>query len=414
MINRRTFGALLAGTLAAPKRAWSQQVTAKTVFYSSVGPELSLFDIDVAQGALQKRSTVTLPANVQYAWPHPSKRYLYVVSSSGGPGVAGTTHLANAFRIDPGSGALQPHGEPQSLPSRPIHASVDRSGEYLLTAYNDPSNVTVHHINADGSIGQSVAQPGNLDAGIYGHQIRTTPGNYTAILVARGNNAAGAKPEDPGALKLFGFKSGVLSNVASIAPGTGLGFGPRHLDFHPSQPWVYVSIERQNKLYAYKLQTDGALDHEPMFVKDTLADLANVKPAQGAGPIHAHPNGRFVYLTNRNQGEVDFEGKKVFNGGENNVAVFAIDAHTGEPNLIQTTEGHGIHLRTFGIDPSGRLLVAASIRPLAVRDGNATKTLTAGIMVYRIADDGRLTFVRKYDVDTAKGQQFWSGMVTLA
>jgi 6-phosphogluconolactonase len=328
---------------------------------------------------------------VQYAWPHPSKRYLYVVSSSGGPGVAGTTHLANAFRIDPGSGALQAHGEPQSLPSRPIHTSVDGSGEYLLTAYNNPSNVTVHRINADGSIGQSVAQPGNLDGGIYGHQIRTTPGNHTAILVARGNNAAGAKPEDPGALKLFGFRSGVLSNLATIAPGTGLGFGPRHLDFHPSQPWVYVSIERQNKLYAYKLQT-----------------------AQGAGPIHVHPNGRFVYLTNRNQGEVDFEGKKVFNGGENNVAVFAIDAHTGEPNLIQTTEGHGIHLRTFGIDPSGRLLVAASIRPLAVRDGNATKTLTAGIMVYRIADDGRLTFVRKYDVDTAKGQQFWSGMVTLA
>jgi hypothetical protein len=34
-------------------------------------------------------------------------------------------------------------------------------------------------------------------------------------------------------------------------------------------------------------------------------------------------------------------------------------------------------------------------------------------MVYRIAGDGRLAFVRKYDVDTGKGQQFWSGMVTL-
>jgi 6-phosphogluconolactonase len=33
--------------------------------------------------------------------PHPSKRYLYVVSSDGGPGVSGTTHVANAFRIDP-------------------------------------------------------------------------------------------------------------------------------------------------------------------------------------------------------------------------------------------------------------------------------------------------------------------------
>jgi len=413
MINRRTFTALLAGTVAAPNRAWSQQVTAKTVFYASTGPELTLFDVDVADAALQKRSTVTLPANVQYAWPHPSKRWLYVVSSSGGPGVAGTTHLANAFRIDPGSGALAPHGEPQSLPSRPIHTSVDGSGEYLLTAYNDPSNVTVHRINGDGSIGEPVSQPGKLDAGMYGHQIRMTPGNQTAILVARGNNPAGGKPEDPGALKLFGFKRGALTNLASIAPRTGLGFGPRHLDFHPSQPWVYVSIERQNKLYAYKLQSDGALGRDPIFVKDTLADPANVKPAQGAGPIHVHPNGRFVYLTNRNQGEADFEGKKVFNGGENNVAVFAIDAQTGEPSLVQTVEGHGIHLRTFGIDPSGRLLVAASIRPLAVRDGSAIKTLTAGIMVYRLAGDGRLSFVRKYDVDTGKGQQFWSGMVTL-
>src|SRR5262249_7651898 len=98
------------------------------------------------------------------------------------------------------------------------------------------------------------------------------------------NNAAGGKPEDPGALKLFGFKRGALTNLASVAPGTGLGFGPRHLDFHPSQPWVYVSIERQNKLYAYKPQPDGALGRDPIFVKDTLADPANVKPAQGAGP----------------------------------------------------------------------------------------------------------------------------------
>src|SRR2546426_7060166 len=219
------------------------------------------------------------------------------------------------------SGALQLHGEPQSLPSRPIHTSVDRSGGYLLTAYNDPSNVTVHRINGDGSIGEAVSQPGLLDTGIYAHQIRTTPGNETAILVARGNNPAGGKPGDPGALKVFAFKRGLLTNLASIAPGTGLGFGPRHLDFHPTRPWVYVSIERQNKLYTYKLQSDGALGRDPTFVKDTLADPANVKPAQGAGPIHVHPNGRFVYLTNRNQGEVDFEGKKVFNGGENNVAV---------------------------------------------------------------------------------------------
>jgi len=156
------------------------------------------------------------------------------------------------------------------------------------------------------------------------------------------------------------------------------------------------------------------LGSEPLFVKDTLADPVNVKPGQGAGAIHVHPNGRFVYLTNRNQDEVDFQGRKVFNDGENNVAVFAIDEKTGEPNLIQTVEGHGIQLRTFGIDPSGRLLLAASIKPLLVREGNAVKTLSAGITVYRINADGTLAFVRKYDVDTGKGQQFWSGVVALA
>ena len=156
------------------------------------------------------------------------------------------------------------------------------------------------------------------------------------------------------------------------------------------------------------------LGGEPLFVKDTLADPVNVKPGQGAGAIHVHPNGRFVYLTNRNQDEVDFQGRKVFNDGENNVAVFAIDEKTGEPNLIQTVEGHGIQLRTFGIDPSGRLLLAASIKPLLVREGNAVKTLSAGITVYRINADGTLAFVRKYDVDTGKGQQFWSGVVAVA
>src|SRR5262249_38123500 len=163
-------------------------------------------------------------------------------------------------------------------------------------------------------------------------------------------------------------------------------------------------IERQNQLHVYKLEADGTLERDPLFVKNTLADPNNAKPDQGAGPIHVHPNGRFVYVTNRNQGEVEFEGKPVFNGGANNRAGCSNDPARGEPALIQTIDGHGIHLRNFGIDPDGRVLVASSIRPLPVRDGGEIKTLTAGLMVYRVGEDGRLTFVRKYDVDTAKGQ----------
>ena len=378
----------------------------KTVYYASVGPLLTLYDIDVDGGALIKRGAITLPANIQYAWPHPSRRFLYVVSSSGGPGIAGDKHYASALAIDPATGALRPHGDTAALPSRPIHACVDASGRYLLSAYNTPSGVTVHRLDADGTIGAPVAQPGNLDTGVYAHQIRVAPDNRNAILVTRGNNAGEGKPEDPGAIKTFRFNDGVLSNLASIAPGNGLGFGPRHLDFHPSRPWAFVSVERQNKLLVYALDDDTGLSRAPLFIKETLSDPKSAVP-QGTGAIHVHPNGKFVYLTNRTFPASGPGARKVAPGGENSVAAFAIDQTTGEPTLLQNLDGRGLQLRTFGIDPAGRLLVVASI--MAAEDG----TLPAGITVMRIGGDGRLSFARKYDVDVGNAQQFWSGMVTL-
>ena len=384
----------------------------KTVYYACIGPELTLYDIDVDGAALIKRSAVTLPANIQYVWPHPSRRTLYAVSSNGGPQVTGDTHRANALTIDQATGALQLHGAPAALPSRPIHCSVDGSGAYLLTAYNNPSNVTVHRLNADGTIGAHVAQPGKLDAGIYAHQILAAPSNDTVLLVTRGNDAKADKPEDPGAIKTFGFENGALTDLASIAPGTGLGFGPRHLDFHPSEPWVFVSIERQNKLYVYKRDVATGLAPAPMFVKDTLAD-PKPKVRQAAGAIHVHPSGKFVYLTNRASDLVEANGTKAFVGGENNVAVFAIDQASGEPTLIQNADGHAVELRTFGIEPSGRMLVAASIKPVPVRDADGIKIVPAKLCVFHIGGDGKLELKRQYDVDTGAHQQFWSGMVTL-
>ena len=191
-------------------------------------------------------------------------------------------------------------------------------------------------------------------------------------------------------------------------------FGPRHLDFHPTQPWVYVSIESQNKLYVYKRDAAAGLSREPLFIKDTLSDPGS-KLRQAAGPIHVSPDGRFVYLTNRAWWTTEFEGKQVFSGGENSVAAFAIDQTTGEPTLIQNADAHSNYLRTFGIDPGGRVLVAASVWPMLMREGKDVTTLPAAIVVYRIGGDGKLAFARKYDIDaSAKRQQFWAGMVTLA
>ena len=380
----------------------------KTMYYTSVGPLLKVFDVDVDGAQLHERGAVTLPANIQYAWPHKSRRYLYVVSSNGGPGTSGDKHFANAFAIDAATGTLRPHGEPAALPSRPIHASLDRSGAYLLTAYNDPSGLTVHRIGSDGAIGAAVDQEPGLDTGIYAHQILATPSNRCVVLVTRGNNSTANKPEDPGAIKTFAFDNGKLRNLASIAPGKGFGFGPRHLDFHPVKPWAFVSIERQNKLYVYALNEATGLSREPTVIKETLSD-PKTPAAQGAGAIHVHTNGKFVYLTNRTFPARE-GGREASLGGEDNLAVFAIDQNSGEPKPLQHIDGKGVQLRTFGIDASGRLLVVASIMPMLRSDRT---TVPAGMTVFRIAADGTLVFARKYDVNVGTAQQFWSGMVAL-
>jgi len=415
MTTRRHFISMMAGAAVAPHYAWAQARPGKLALYASVGPELTLYDVDVERATLTRRGSVRVPANIQYVWPHASRNYLYVTSSdsaSGIGGLVGKNHHASAFRIDRATGALSPHGEAVLLPSRPIHNATDRRSEYLLTAYNNPSMVTVHRINSDGTLGAEVKQAGPIDAGIFAHQVLVSPWNRLAIIVARGNDAAQGRPEDPGALKIYNFRDGLLTNGVTVAPGGGLGFGVRHLDFHPSRPWIYVSNERENKLEVFRLNGD-TLEPAPLFVKDLLAEPNNVRPRQLGGTVHVHPNGRFVYGINRSDHRVSFEGKQVFGGGENSVAVYAIDQNTGEPTLIQHVNTMGYHPRTFHIDPSGRLMVVAHIMAMPVREGANVTTVPATMSVFRIAPDGTLGYMRKYDVDVSKGPMWWMGMVPL-
>jgi 6-phosphogluconolactonase len=383
------------------------ETAAKLALYASVGNELTHYDIDVVGAMLTRRKSVSLPANVQYVWPHASQPFLYAATSdsASGMGPAGTNHRVSALRIAPSSGALALHGQPINLPTRPIHMATDIPSEHVLVAFNNPSAIRVYRINGDFTAGAEVAQPYPIDPGIFAHQVRATPDNKQVILVTRGHDPAGPKPEEPGALMLWDFKDGVLSNQQKVAPNGGYGFGPRHLDFHPTQPWVYVSLERENRLDMFTL-ANGRLSPEAAFRKNNLSQLGVPGARQAVGTVHVHPSGRFVYVANRASTVVN----GVFAGGENTLAVYVIDPKTGEPNSIQHVDTRGIHCRTFHIDPSGKLLVAAHIQGIKLKDGSEAPCC---LSLFRIGDDGKLEFVRKYDVDVSGGRtMWWMGMVS--
>jgi 6-phosphogluconolactonase len=414
--------AFAPGVLVGQALETKTPVPGKTVLYAAVGAELTQYDLDRDKAVLIKQRSVTLPANVQEAWLHPLHKYLYVAWSNGGasyqsPGGVtpkGDQHGVSAFRIDPASGALLLHGKPASLQSRPIFITADIDGTHVLAAYNDPSGLTVHRILPDGTIGTQVQPAGPLDFGIYGHQVRVDPSGQTVILVTRGNGPTATKAEDPGALKIFSYNNGALANRLSIAPGGGFGYQVRHLDFHPSGKWAFVTLERQNQIHVYRRMPDGTLSRNPVFARETLMESAKVRPGQAAASIRVHPNGRFVYVANRATNTVDFHGKQVFAGGENTIAVFAINQETGEPTLIQSMDTHGFQPRTFALDTSGSFLAVANQSPLSVRDRGNVGAVPSNLALFRVRDDGKLQFARKYDMETSPSRSlYWTGIISL-
>ena len=385
----------------------------RVALYAGVGEELTAYTVDVEHATLTKQSSVTLPGFVQEAWASPSTPYLYVAWSNGGASYAGTgvpaagdKHGVTAFRIDAATGTLQTHGAPAAIRSRPIHITGDMSATHLLVAYNDPSGISVHTINRDGTVGSEIPQPGNLDVGVYAHQVRVMPTNRSVILVTRGNQATSTTAEDPGAVKVLRYDEGRLANLASIAPAQGREFRSRHLDFHPTRPWVFLTIESQNRLQVFASIKGETLSAQPLFSKSTLANGGGLSPGQSASTVHVHPSGQFVYVGNRNSTALSA-------GGTNDIAVFRVNQETGEPSLIQNVDTGGVTPRTFSVDPGGQLLVVGNQTTLDVPEGTSVRTIPANVAVFRIQKDGRLEFVRRYDVAVGRKPLWWVGLVAL-
>src|SRR3989454_5839243 len=137
MVSRRTFLSLAVASMSAPRVAFAQPETRKVALYANVGADLTHYDVDVAGAALIKRATVTLPAGVQYAWPHVSRRYLYVATSSSasGYGPAGTEHHVTPVCLHPPRGAAPKNGGALPLPPPPVPMTPEIPPERIPVAF---------------------------------------------------------------------------------------------------------------------------------------------------------------------------------------------------------------------------------------------------------------------------------------
>jgi 6-phosphogluconolactonase (cycloisomerase 2 family) len=394
--------------------------------YAAAGATVLHFMLDVDAAVLTPGGSTRMPAAVQYACPHATLPVSYFACADRGPSAPGDRYTLRAV-IKDADGELHPHGDLLVLPGRPIHVTVDGPARHLLVLYNKPAGLTVHPIRADGTVAAALPQAAPVQAEPYPHQVRVTPTNDQAVIVARGTSAGPGQPAEPGKLRLLSYADGRVANVgdAEFAGRDDLGsFQARHLDFHPTLPLAFVSVETQNKLAVLRL-AGGRFDVEPLFTRDLLADQGNVRPRQMSGAVHVHPSGNYVYLANRADAPEGLAGGEpagpkwlvpdvlpVLAGGENTIAVFRLDPVTSEPTLIQLEDSRGICPRTFSLDPAGRVLVAGNMKPMLVRTaGGTTSRVPVSLAVFRVAQDGTLRFAGRQDIDTGGMTMEWTGIL---
>ena len=120
------------------------------------------------------------------------------------------------------------------------------------------------------------------------------------------------------------------------------GAGPRHLAFHPNGRLACLINELDSTLISCAWDARQGEFREIQTVP-TLPE--SFKGTNYCADVHFHPNGRFVYGSNR---------------GHDSLAIWRIDPQSGRLELVGHESTGGRNPRNFVIDPTGRWLLVAN------------------------------------------------------
>ena len=350
--------------LALILAAWSARAADMYVYFgtrvSGPGKGFSLAHFDTDTGMLTKPKFLLEDEMPAFFVIHPDGRHLYTCNATntfhGGP-----EGWISAYAIDPKTGQLTLLNRKSSSGANPSYISLDKTARYALVANYQGGNVAVLALNPDGSLGDRTGFAQHTGRSVnperqtqpYAHSIIVDPSNRFAL------NA------DLGLDKLFVYrfndKDGSLTPndppFAAVKPGSG----PRHVKFHPNGRWVYLINEMASAVTVFNW--DAAKGSLTEF--QTVSTLpAGCTDTNNSAELEIHPNGRFLYGSNR---------------GHDSLVVFAIDPETGRLSLVEHVSSRGKFPRNFTFDPTGRWILCSnhgSDNAVVFRVDDATGKLT--------------------------------------
>lgn len=291
--------------------------------------------------------TMTGVVNPSFLAVHPSGRFLYSVSEMGERIEGRPAGGIAAFQINPETGALTALNLQPSGGTGPCHLTVDATGRYVLATNYASGGVVVLPIRDDGTLGPSSDYVQHEGSSVnpqrqqepHPHSINLDAGNKYALVPDLGTDRVVIYEFDAehGKIKL---------NSAQPWARTRSGAGPRHLDFHPNQQFVYVGNELDSTVVAFEFDATRGTLKEINTLSTLPEGYEETAPEKSwVADVHVHPSGRVVYVSNR---------------GHDSIAIFDIDRDSGALTAAGHVSTKGKFPRNFGLDPAGNFLIAAN------------------------------------------------------
>ncbi len=321
---------------AAAKSQYLAYVGTYTTKTNSKG--IYAFHFDTATGQLTAIGVAAETPDPSWVVVHPSGKYAYAANE------AGKASTVSAFAVDAKNGKLTLLNQIPALGEDPCYLSFDKTGKYVLVANYSSGTIAVFPVLADGRLGEHTALV--KDEGATGpnkerqeaphaHWIGVTPGNLFAFVADLGLDE----------IMMYRFDANKGSLVphepafATLDPGAG----PRHIAIHPNGRFVYAANELKSTVTVFS--SAAQKKNQPYLVLKQQVSLLpqNFSGRNDAAEIAVHPNGKFLYASNR---------------GHDSIAVFAIDEANGTLTSVADVSTGGKEPRHFAIDPTGKYLLA--------------------------------------------------------
>ena len=288
--------------------------------------------LDLASGHMTAPKLVARLENPSFLCIHPSQPRLYAVSEVG----EGDRQVV-AFTIED-DGGLSEINQLSAEGSAPCYVSVDDSGKYVFVANYSSGNILSIALDDNGGLREIVSNQQHEGRSV--NQRRQQGPHAHCVLPDPSNNFVCAANLGLDQVLIYEFdqQTGALRSTEHplrIAPGGG----PRHLTFHPDGKYAFVLHEMTSKVTALKW------DHQngKLFSIQTLSTLpADFETNNSTAEVLVHPNGRFVYVSNR---------------GHDSIAVFEWNVATEQLKLVDHTPSGGKTPRNFRLNPSGEFLL---------------------------------------------------------